>query len=91
MAALGLDCCVGFSSCMANRRYSSFGSGLLWGFSCFTQSLGTHLGGAVNAVVLTSPRAQAQWLWYMGFVALLAAIFPAQGPNPCLLHCQADS
>ena len=44
MAALGLDCCTRVSLAVASRRYSSFGcSGLMWGFSFFTQSLGTHL------------------------------------------------
>ena len=57
--------------------------------SCGVQA--AHLGGFSSGEACALGQ-QAQQLWRPGLAALQhGGFFPDQGPNPCLLHGQADS
>ena len=73
---LGFCCCVGFSLFVASGGYSLVAvHGLLMRWLLLLQSMDSRvlrlqlLGHVGSGVAAPGSRAQAQWLWLMGFVA----------------------
>ena len=98
LAVLSLCCCSDFSLVAKEQELLSNYCGRAphcGGFSCW----GPHapecavFGSSVGSVVV-APRLQSTGLiTVVNVLSCFAAcgIFPDQGSNPCLLHCQADS